>query len=265
LFGSRKLIELRLPSGKPGVGGANAIVELLAGAGPDNVYLMLTGKLEREQTASAWVKAFENTGAWLPVWPVELDRLPQWLGARATSMDLALDDAALQFIVERTEGNLLAAQQELDKLKLTVTQGKADLATVQASIADSARFDVFQLGDAALAGDVTRALRILGGLRSEGVEPVLALWSLAREIRNTWGTTQNEGVDARNWQRKSPALDIARRRAARLPYARLGARLARADRMIKGQIRHGDPWDEMSLLIVEFAGRRTLPMSGRAA
>ena len=83
LFGSRKLIELRLPSGKPGVGGANAIVELLAGAGPDNVYLMLTGKLEREQSGSAWVKAFENTGAWLPVWPIELERLPQWLSARA--------------------------------------------------------------------------------------------------------------------------------------------------------------------------------------
>ena len=79
LFGSRKLIELRLPSGKPGVGGANAIVDLLRNAGPDNVYLMLTGKLDRDQAGSAWVKAFENAGAWLPVLPVEVARLPQWL------------------------------------------------------------------------------------------------------------------------------------------------------------------------------------------
>ncbi|HET9475134.1 MAG TPA: DNA polymerase III subunit delta, partial [Steroidobacteraceae bacterium] len=265
LFGSRKLIELRLPSGKPGVGGANAIVELLAAAGPDNVYLMITGKLEREQSGSAWVKAFENTGAWLPIWPIELERLPQWLSARAASHGLKLDDAALQFIVERTEGNLLAAQQELEKLKLTVTQGTADLAAVQASIGDSARFDVFQLGDAALAGELTRALRILAGLRSEGVEPTLVLWSLAREIRNAWGTTQNEGLNARSWQRPSAALDAAKRRAARLPYARLAARISRADRMIKGQHRHGDPWDEMSLLIVEFAGRRTLPLTGNRA
>ncbi len=265
LFGSRKLIELRLPSGKPGTGGANAIVQLLARAGTDNVFLMLTGKLEREQSGSTWVKAFENTGAWLPVWPIELDRMPQWLNARAASQGLKLDEAAVQFIVERTEGNLLAAQQELEKLKLTVAHGTADLAAVQASIGDSARFDVFQLGEAALAGEVTRALRILAGLRSEGVEPTLALWSLAREVRNTWGTTQSEGLNARSWQRQSAALDNAKRRAARLPYARLAARISRADRMIKGQHRNGDPWDEMSLLIVEFAGRRTLPLTGTRA
>jgi hypothetical protein len=90
------------------------------------------------------------------------------------------------------------------------------------------------------------------------------LWSLAREIRNTWGTTQNDGYNSRSWQRTSQALEIAKRRAARLPFARLAARLARADRMIKGR-QSGDAWDEMALTIVEFAGRRTLPLVGRAA
>jgi len=264
LFGSRKLIELRLPSGKPGVGGANAIVELLTNPSPDNVYLMLTGKLEREQNNSAWVKAFESAGAWLPVWPVEVSRLPQWLRTRASSLDLELDDAAVQFIVEHTEGNLLAAQQELEKLKLLAQGRKIDLTTVRASLGDSARFDVFQLGEAALGGDVPRALRILAGLRSEGVEATLALWSLAREVHNTWATTQREGAGARSWQRPSPALETAKRRAGKLPYARLAARIARADRMIKGQL-GGDAWDEMSLLIVEFAGRRALPLAGTRA
>jgi DNA polymerase-3 subunit delta len=149
LFGSRKLIELRLPSGKPGVGGSNAIVELLEDVSPDNVYLMITGKLERESQGAAWVKAFESAGAWLPIWPIEVARLPQWLRARAVVLDLELDDDAVRFIVERTEGNLLAAQQELEKLRLLAParfEGKfrIDLATAQAGIGDSARFDVFQ-------------------------------------------------------------------------------------------------------------------------
>jgi DNA polymerase-3 subunit delta len=263
LFGSRKLIEIRLPSGKPGTGGSNAIVDLLANVSPDNVYLMLTGKLEREQTASAWVKAFESAGAWLAVWPVELARLPQWLRARAATLELDIDDDAARFIVERTEGNLLAAQQELLKLQMAAAGKRIDLAAVQASIGDSARFDVFQLGEAALGADVPRALRILAGLRSEGVEPVLALWSIAREIRSVWGTTQQG--PARGWQKPSAALENAKRRAAKLPYARLAARISRADRMIKGQHR-GDAWDEMALTIVEFAGRRSLPLTGiRAA
>jgi DNA polymerase-3 subunit delta len=264
LFGSRKLIELRLPSGKPGVGGANAIVGLLQGGSPDNVFLMITGKLERDQAGSSWVKAFESAGAWLNVWPLEVARLPQWLRARAASMELELEDAALQFIVDRTEGNLLAAHQELEKLKLLAPDRKVELAAVQASIGDSARFDVFQLGEAALGGDVLRAQRVLSGLRNEGVEPVLVLWSLAREIHNAWGTTQAEGSNARSWQRPSAALDNARRRAPRLPFARLAARLSRADRMIKGQ-QYGDAWDEMALLIVEFAGRRALPLVGTRA
>ena len=265
LFGSRKLIELRLPSGKPGVGGANAIAELLEDISPDNVYLMLTGKLDRDQNKSAWVKAFEEAGAWLPIWPVELARLPQWLRSRAAAMELELDDSAVKLIVDHTEGNMLAAQQELEKLKLLATGNRIDLAAVKASIGESARFDVFQLGDAALAGDVPRALRILGGLRSEGFEATLVLWSLAREIRNAWGTTQNDGYNARSWQRpSSPALEIAKRRALRLPYARLAARVSRADRMIKGR-QSGDAWDEMALTIVEFAGRRTLPLIGTRA
>ncbi len=258
LFGTRKLIELRLPSGKPGTGGAKAITDLLDNPSPDNVYLMITGKLEREQNSSAWVKSFEATGAWLPVWPVEVARLPQWLRARAAQMSIEIDDDAVRFIVDRTEGNLLAAHQEREKLKLSGGT-RIDLATAQASIADSARFDVFQLGEAALGGDVPRALRILAGLRSEGVEATLALWSLNREIHNVWGTT-DPSPGYKGWQKPSAALENAKRRAARLPYARLAARLSRADRMIKGQHR-GDPWDEMALIIVEFAGRRALPLS----
>ena len=193
LFGSRKLIEIRLPSGKPGVGGANAIVDLLANVSPDNVYLMLTGKLEREQNNSAWVKAFENAGAWLAAWPVELARLPQWLRARAATLELELEDDAVQ-IHRRTHRRQSA--RRASGTRETQDAGAQGMANASISprcrrrIGDSARFDVFQLGEAALGADVPRALRILAGLRSEGVEPTLALWSIAREIRNVWGTTQ---------------------------------------------------------------------------
>jgi DNA polymerase-3 subunit delta len=260
LFGSRKLIELRLPSGKPGVGGSNAIVGLLEDVSPDNVFLMITGKLERDAQGAAWVKAFESAGAWLPIWPIDVARLPQWLRGRAAQLDLELDDDAVRFIVERTEGNLLAAQQELEKLRLLASGRRVDLAAAQAGVGDSARYDVFQLGEAALGADVPRALRILAGLRSEGVEATLALWSLSREIHNAWGTT----TQPRGWQKPSAALENARRRAGKLPYARLAVRTARADRMIKGQQR-GDAWDEMALMIIEFAGRRTLPLTGTRA
>jgi DNA polymerase-3 subunit delta len=138
-------------------------------------------------------------------------------------------------LAERCEGNLLAAQQEIDKLALLWPGGTAvGAAEVAASSADSARFDVFQLGEAVRAADAARSLRILGGLQSEGAEPVLVLWALLRELRSMQG-------------------------APRLPIARLIARAGRADRMAKGQA-HGDAWDELALLAVELCGVRTLPL-----
>ncbi|HPF25977.1 MAG TPA: DNA polymerase III subunit delta [Steroidobacteraceae bacterium] len=259
LFGARKLLELRLPSAKPGVAGSKAIVQLLEQQDRDTVVLMLTGKLDRDTQNSAWVRAFATRGAWLPLWPVDAARLPAWLGTRARRAGLDLSREALAFIAERCEGNLLAAQQELDKLRLLVPTGHIGLAAVQAAVADSARYDVYQLGEAALAGDVARALRILAGLRGEGVEPTLALWSLAREIRNLWNAVQPQAPSQRAWQRSSAALEQGKRRAHKLPYPLLAERAARTDRMIKG-LMPGDAWDEMALLISELAGIRALPL-----
>jgi DNA polymerase III subunit delta len=259
LFGSRKVLELRLPSGKPGVGGSNAIVELLESPNPDNLILMTTGKLDRDAQNSNWVKAFEKHGVWLPIWPVESARLPVWLATRARSAGLQLAEDAAAFIADRCEGNLLAAHQEIEKLRLLAPAGPVTLEAVRAAVADSARYDVFQLGEAALAGDVARAWRILAGLRGEGVEPTLALWSLAREVKSLWGTTQPDAGAGRGWYRPTAALERGKRRAAKLPYARLGERVTRVDRMIKGLL-PGDPWDEMQLLVAEFGGIRTLPI-----
>lgn len=257
LFGGRRLVEIRLLSGKPGVAGSAAIVDLLERQSPDDFILMLTGRLERDAQSAAWVKAFESGGAWLPIWPVDTARLPAWIAKRANALGLKLADAAAAFVADRCEGNLLAAQQELQKLRLLVGDRVADLDAVRAAVADSARYDVFQLGEAALAGDVTRAMRILAGLKAEGVEPTLVLWSLARECKELWSAAQ--GIASPSWRRPSPALERGKRRAARVPYARLAERASRADRMIKGLMR-GDAWDELELLILEMGGIRALPL-----
>ena len=146
---------------------------------------MITGKLERETAGSEWVRALEARGAWLPIWPMDRAQLPAWLRQRARAAHLSMDEEAATMLAERSEGNLLAAQQEIDKLALLLPRGaRAGAAEVAASSAESARYDVFQLGQAVRNADAARALRIMGGLQAEGTEPPLVLWALLRELRS---------------------------------------------------------------------------------
>jgi len=255
LFGSRRLVEIRLNSGKPGVAGNAALVSLLGAGDPDTLYLVLAPRLDRDAQGAAWVRALEARGGWVQVWPIDAARLPAWLRARARALGLTLDDAGLELLAARTEGNLLAAHQELAKLAL-LAEGKAvDADAVLAGVADSARFDVFQLGEAVLAGEAPRALRMLAGLRAEGTEPTLALWALTKAVRDTWGAHAGGGRPPA-WQRQAAALAQAQRRAPRLSFRRLIARAARADRMIKGRLA-GDAWDEMALLAADLCAQPT--------
>lgn len=258
LFGSRKLLEVRLPSGRPGAAGTETLVSLIERGDPDTVLLILTPRLDRDMQAAKWVKAVEAHGAWVPVWPVEAGRLVAWLRGRCRRIGLDLTDEALALLAERTEGNLLAAHQELEKLRLLAPAGRIGEDTVLSGVADSARFDVFRLLDAGLEGEPGRALRILSGLRAEGTEPTLVLWALNKALRDLWGATLQPAGPARGWQRRSAALERAVRRAPRLSFMTLSLRVARADRMIKGRLR-GDPWDEMALLAADLCGRPAFP------
>jgi len=235
LFAPRRLIEVRLPTGKAGAAGGAVLQRLIAATGDDLLLLIVTGRLDRDTQNAAWVQALQERGIWLPVWPVEVARLPQWLRSRARAAKIALSEEAVAMLAERCEGNLLAAQQEIDKLALLSTSGTTvGVAEVAASSTDSARFDIFQLAEAVRGADCARALRILGGLQAEGGEPPLVLWALLRELRSL--------------------------QLPRVPIARLIARAARADRMAKGLLPQ-DPWDELALLAVEMCGLRTLPLS----
>jgi DNA polymerase-3 subunit delta len=216
---------------------------------PDTVLLILSSRLDSRAQGADWVRAVEAHGAWVPIWPVDPSRLVGWLRGRCRQLGIAVDDAALGLLAERTEGNLLAAHQELGKLALLAGGSPVTSETVLASVADSARFDVFQLSEAVLAGAPARALRVLAGLRAEGTEPVLVLWGLTKALHDAWNTLHENGGERRGWQRHSGALEHAKRRAPRMKFAELTARAARVDRMIKGQIRDaGNAWDELALL-----------------
>jgi DNA polymerase-3 subunit delta len=261
LFAARRIIEIRLASGKPGVAGGAALVKLAQLKDPDFLVLITAPRLDRDAQSANWVKAIESAGAWVQIWPVEDQRLVAWLQARCRRLRLKVDDEALELLAERTEGNLLAAHQELEKLRLLFPETPVTVANVLASVADSARYDVAQLGEAALAGDTARALHVLAGLRAEGVEPTLVLWAINKAVHDLWHAQAAPagGTPQRSWQRQSAALAQGLRRARHVPFDRATLRAERADRMIKGRLA-GDAWDELALLTAEFCTRPLLPL-----
>jgi DNA polymerase-3 subunit delta len=261
LFAEKRIVEIRLPTGKPGVTGARVLMAVIGSLDPDTLLLVLTGRLDRDAQNADWVRALESKGGWLAIWPIPTDRLIAWLKARAKRMDLNISDDALELLSDRTEGNLLAARQELEKLKLALPDGKISAEAVLASVADSARFDVSELSESLLEGDTARALRVLNGLKGEGVELPLVLWACIKAVRDLWGAAHGDAGGARSWQRHSAALEKGKRRAHSLPYARLAARAERADRMAKGRL-SGDAWDELALLAADLCGRPALPLRG---
>jgi DNA polymerase-3 subunit delta len=260
LFGDRRILEVRF-SGKAGKEGGAVLQRLIDTAGSDTLLLVITPRLEAAVQNTAWVKQLEARGVWLPVWDVGPRQLEAWLMQRCRKAGLEPTSDAVALLATRVEGNLLAAQQEIDKLALLLPPGKVDAPAVLEAVAPSARYDVFTLGEAVLAGDAARALRIVAGLRGEGIEPTLVLWSITRELRNLWFLRRGDDLSRRAGPRLPPqqlaALERARPRAQKLPFARLASRALRADRMIKGRLA-GDPWDELSLLCAEFCGMRPL-------
>jgi DNA polymerase III subunit delta len=264
LFGARRLLEIRLASAKIGVAGNAALVALLERTDPDTLFLILAPRLDRDAQSADWVRALEVHGAWVQIWPIDTSRLVGWLRARARKLGLDMQEEALELLAARTEGNLLAAHQELTKLTLLANGAGVSADAVLASVADSARFDVFQLGEAVLNGETPRALRMLAGLRAEGTEATLALWALTKALRDVWNSQAPGASRPPAWQRQAAALAVAQRRAPRLAFNTLAQRAERADRMIKGRL-SGDAWDEMALLAAELCAQPTLPLPARAS
>jgi DNA polymerase III subunit delta len=256
LFADKRLFELRMPTGKPDKGAA-LLAELAAQSTPDLIYLVITEKLDRKVSDAAWVQAIEKHGAWVTAMPVETAALPAWLRGRAKMLHIEIDPQASQLIVDRVEGNLLAAQQELEKLALLANGASIDTKLVLRSVGDSARYDVFQLAEAAAAGDAARAFRVLLGLKSEGVEPTLILWALLRELRGMWQARERDRLRsaARGsaWNLAATPSPRALSRLKKLALAPLLMQASHTDRVIKGMAA-GDAWSALTGLTGAFAG-----------
>jgi DNA polymerase-3 subunit delta len=262
LFAQRKIVEIRLPNAAPGDQGANAIIELAQQPSPDNVVLIITGKMDGRVQNSKWVSAVEKSGAVIQVWPIDLPRLPAWIRERLGKHGLQADqDAALE-LAERIEGNLLAAHQEVEKLALLLPPGPVTLQTVLDSVADSARYDVLQLGEAAMRGKTSRALRVLEGLRGEGIDPVLVLWAVNKDLQ--WiaraqhlmrnGQSADSAMNAVYvWRPRQTAMRDALNRLKPSAVRGLLQDASRVDRAIKGVLRT-DPWVELEGLVARFSG-----------
>jgi DNA polymerase III subunit delta len=266
LFAERRLFELRMPSGKPDKG-AQQLAELAALPPPDVVCLIVTGKLDRKASDAPWVRAVEKHGIWVPIRAVETAALPAWLRERAKQLQVDMEPAAAQLIVDRVEGNLLAAKQELEKLRLLANGEPISLELVLRSVGDSARYDVFQLAEAAAAGDAARALRVLLGLKSEGVEPTLVLWALVRELRGLWQARERNRlrstVRGSGWNLAAAPSPRALSRLEQLPLSRLLVQASHTDRVIKG-LATGDAWSALTALTGGLAGAlQATPESGR--
>ncbi len=262
LFADLKLLEIHIPSGKPGKAGGDALQELAGRLPEDTAVVLMLPKLERAQMQAKWFAALAKHGVVLEAKAVSGAALPQWIQGRLKQAGLEIEADALSLFAERVEGNLLAAKQEIDKLALLHPRGHLlNVADAEAAVANVARFDVFQLAGAWMSGDAARTARLLEGLEADGEEPVMLLWALAEDIRIlirlTAALKQGQSVQSvrnslRLWGDKQTLAPMAVRR---ISIARLLAALqdcAKIDCMIKGA-EVGNAWAEFKHLTLELA------------
>ncbi len=264
LFAERRIIELRMPSPKPGKEGGAALAEYAANPPSDNLLLIDCGKLEKAQQNGKWFKALDKAGAVLQVWPVEAGRLPGWISERMRRHGLQPSREAAQLLAEMVEGNMLAADQEIAKLALLHPPGPLGVEAVEAAAADSVRYDNFELVDAAFNGEAARCRRMLDGLRGEGEEPLKLLAALLFKLRQVEpmaravaaGVSPGQAMkEARVFQKsQGPTAAMLSRHPLRRIQTLVG-RAARVDRMVKGA-EPGNPWDELMQLTLLIAGVR---------
>ncbi|MGH8173655.1 MAG: DNA polymerase III subunit delta [Rhodanobacteraceae bacterium] len=260
LFSTRKLIDLRLPTGKPGREGSAAISAYCASAPPDTV-LMITANDWSKSHEGAWVKSLDEIGTSVVIWPLRREELPDWIAARMARSQLSATPDAIAWLAERVEGNLLAAAQEIDKLALLADGRALDVPTLEASVADDARYDAFRLTDAAIGGDAGRALHIVAGLRSEGEELIPLLGWVLNQLRalQRLAAAGSNLASAFRTERIWPARENLYRRALKAGDAdhweRCLAQAGRIDRIAKGR-EDGDGWRELERLIAAIAKPR---------
>ncbi|MBI5429991.1 MAG: DNA polymerase III subunit delta [Nitrosomonadales bacterium] len=261
LFAERKVIDLRIPSGKPGVEGGQALQDYVADMSPDVLTLISLPKLDWTVQKSQWYAALDKQGVMVSAEDVPRNALPRWIAGRLGRQGQTADSTTLEFLADRCEGNLLAAYQEIRKLALLFPEGELAFDQVKDAVMDVARYDIFKLSEAMLNGNAERYVRILDGLRAEGTATVLVLWAISEDIRTLGkvlqatqrgGNLGNVLRDLRVRRDKQGLIEQAARRLKLAHIERAMQQAARLDKTIKG-LRAGDVWDELLQLGLRFA------------
>ena len=261
LFSSQRILEIHIPSGKPGVDGGNALTELSAKPIPDTTTIIVLPSLEREAKNSAWFNALQSASTIIELKEIAPNQLPQWLSTRLAAQNQNCDAASLEFIAHQVEGNLLAAYQEIQKLALLYPSGEISAESVRDAVLNVSRFDAFQLGEAVLAGDAARTTRILQGLQDEGENAVAVMnplmWALRPLVRIKQAEARGENIvnAMTNARIYGDRQSLVKRALARLSLRQLEAALQKLcdiDRTAKG-VMQGDAWLELSRLCFGLA------------
>jgi DNA polymerase-3 subunit delta len=261
LFSSQRILEIHIPSGKPGVDGGKTLVELAANLIPDTTVIITLPELEREAKNSAWFNALQNASTLIELKEVAPNQLPQWLAARLKAQNQSTDAATLAFIAHQVEGNLLAAHQEVQKLGLLYPAGEIPAEAVREAVLNVSRYDAFQLGEAVLAGDTERTTRILQGLQDEGETAVAIMnplmWVLRPLVRIKYAEKNGENLMSAmtNARIYGERQHLVKRALGRLSLRQLDAALQKLcdiDRIAKG-VMQGDAWLELSRLCFGLA------------
>ena len=263
LFSEKKILELRFNQ-KPNKQAQTALQTYCQQTNPDNILLIATPKLDAATKKTRWYKAVDGVGACIAVWPLDNRQLPYWIKQRFSNKGLTADQETIALIASRTEGNLLATQQEIEKLHLLYGKGNITSDQVLQATSDNSHYDVFGLVDACLIGNISQASKVLQHLKAEGVEAILVLWALTREIRSTLKMLDDlasgnnmESVFQKHrvWdKRKAMTRECLTRSTRGLLYALLQS-ASSIDRQIKG-MQKGNPWESLLTLCLNFSGKR---------
>ncbi len=266
LFASQKLLELRLSSFKPGTKGGKTLIEYSENLPPETILLITANKIEAASQKTKWFKALDGCGAVVQIWPVDAKSLPQWIVRRFADQGRQISMDAATYIAENVEGNMLAASQEIEIILLVTDKSQLALDDVL-SVGDSSRYDVFKLTDAILEGQAERAIRILDGLRHEGLEPIIIHWALNRELHSLYKMAKDlaggDRIDNvlkkhRVWANRSNLIKNALQRHKPRGLQMLIKSAAKLERTLKGasQIKTADAWTETTWLCMRMSGVR---------
>ena len=261
LFSSKRILEILIPSGKPGIDGGKVLTDLATNLIPDTTTIIVLPSLEREAKNSAWFNALQNAAVIIELKEITPNQLPQWLEQRLAQQSQSTDAVSLAFIANQVEGNLLAAHQEIQKLALLYPAGEISADAVREAVLNVSRYDAFQLGEAVLAGDTTRTVRILQGLQDEGEQAVAVMnplmWVLRPLVRIKQAEARGENVmnAMTNARIYGDRQSLVKRALARLSLRQLEAALQKLcdiDKTAKG-VMQGDAWLELSRLCFGLA------------